>query len=393
MLFIRKLFVLLPTELLSRLHNQFWTTLFSLIVSAVLPVCLTSCEPKQDPAPDAVVVSTKPVDAAKGIVSLFDQYQVVALSELHYNQEIWDIVEAVLDNSRFQSTVQNIALEGGNARYQPLMDRYTNGESVTEAQIKQVWRNNTQVNTTYDAPVYLRMINHVRRINQSRATGQKLRVILLDPAIDWSSIKGETDYFPFLLDREPSMARVIEKEVYVNNQKILFIAGGPHVERNLPTAPVKSALTQLEEKHPKTTFNVAFYSGFGLDQQQLPQVEGLFSGWSKPAIALLEGTPQGELAAGINTAAKGPDGQLIDLYPGLKLKQLFNAIIFAGKRGELSTSSPSLGVCTGKPEDEAWKQELLQRQQLVNVPPPLRTTAEDMCKPLPVRYFDQSIFK
>ncbi|MGA0557498.1 hypothetical protein ACO2Q8_12650 [Larkinella sp. VNQ87] len=356
-----------------------------------LLVGLISCQ--VEPVDPPVDPSTVPTDAARGIVSLFDTYQTVALSELHYNQEIWDIVEQVLDHPDFQRKVRTIAFEGGNSLYQSLMDAYTQGGEVSEAEIKQVWRNNTQVNTTYDAPVYLRMINHVRSLNQDLPHDQQIRILLLDPPIDWALVQGPTDYLPFLTERESSMVQVLEKEVYQANQNVLFVAGGPHVERSKADSRTKSALTQLEESHPGTTFTVAFYSGFGVEEEELPTVENLFATWPKPGIGLLADTPIGELPASINTAAKGPDGQLIDLYPGMQLEEIFDAIIYAGKRAELSTSSPSLGVCTGKPEDDEWKTVLLQRQVLVDVPPPLRATPESICEPLPARYFDQAIFK
>jgi hypothetical protein len=363
-------------------------------IAVLLALCasfmLTACGGDRD---EILEVTTEPMAAVSALNVLLRKHQVVAVSELHYNQEVWDVVDGLLQSKEFLSGRVDLAFEGGNSALQPLVDDFVNGGATTEAQVKRIWRDNTQVNTTYDAPVYLRMINRVRAINMTRPHSRRLRVLLLDPPIDWASVQGMQDYLPKLLDREPSMVRVIERETYAKGGKLLFVAGGPHVERSPASSPVKSALTQLEQAHPGTTFNVAFYSGFGVEPSRLGSLEATFDSWPRPGIAVLKGTTLGNQPAGINTVAKAPDGSLIDLYPGIQLQQTFDAILFAGRRGELRTSSPSEGVCTGRQEDEEWKSTLLSRQELVNVPAPLRTTVQKICAPLPRFYFDQEIFR
>ncbi len=364
-----------------------------LLALAAVLLSVTSCR-NDDSTPDQPVrVTTQPSDPGQTLLSLFTRYRFVALGELHYNQEIWDLVDDLVRQPGFADRVSTVGFEGGNSAYQDLMDRYVNGEAVTEAEIKKVWRNNTQNTTTFDAPVYLRFLNRIRDLNQRLPAAKKVRVLLMDPPIDWQTVKSRADRDKFALQRQDNMEKVIEAEVYQQNKTLLYVAGPVHIDRNQSNPLIKNPLVRLEAKYPGTTFSATTYSGFGLNEQRLGEVEAQFAAWPKPGIALLKDTWVGELEGGINSRIKNADGTITNPYPGLKMQDIHDAILFLGNRSQLTLSDPSKGVCTGKPEDQAWIDELLRRQEVIETPPFLRKTKEDLCKPYPLHYFDQDIYK
>ncbi len=329
--------------------------------------------------------STIPVN----ILSLFKSFRAVGIGEFHYNQELWDMVERLIDEPEFPHAVRNITFEGGNSLYQGLIDRYILLGQGTDASIKQIWRNNTQINTTFDAPVYLRMLKHIRELNRKLPLENRVRILLLDPPIDWGNIKSEDQYLKFLMQREPQMIKVIEDEVYKKGQNVLFIAGSSHIFKNEPNAKFKTALSVLETNHPQTTYAIGVYNGSGIAPVELKKYELQILKRGKPAFIKLKNSEFSNWPSGIDIMVSSPD----DHQKQLTLGEVYDALLFFGKREELTISDPALGVCTDKPEDIEWRKVIMSRQQLTNLPPFLRVEKDKICRPLPKFYFQQEEYK
>lgn len=315
-------------------------------------------------------------NAFESVLKLFEHHQIVAIGELHCNNEIWEFINKLIELQGFASKINTIIFEGGNSMYQQLMDDYILGDDIDETEIKIIWRNNTQINTTFDAPIYLNFLRHVRKVNFSLPKEQKIRVILLDPPIDWNLIRTEQDYLPYLMERESHMYQTVINEVYSKNKTCLFIAGSGHVFKSKDESKSKplNALSTLGKKFPGSTFSIKLHDGDGLSVSLLDSTEQLFEQFNKPAFI--------------------ESSELNRIHPEFKkTSENFDALIYLGKRGNLTSSSPSLGVCTGNAEDENWKNLIILRQSLVNSPPFIRTDIEQICTPLPKQYFDQNILK
>gem|GEM_PF-3292171 len=325
---------------------------------------------------EGITYAIDPKNGVDGILEKFSHYRLVALAELHDNQEIWDFVEQLIDHPSFSKKVNTVTFEGGNSLYQKLMDDFISGGDIPESEIKTVWRNNTQINTTFDAPVYLRFLKHIRKLNLSLPQADKIRVILLDPPINWEKVTGKDNYLPYLMQREKSMYNQINSEVYLKNKTCLFIAGSLHVQRTKNASASKTAncLTLLEQKHKGSTFTITMHSGMLFSHQELSLIESLFEKWQKPSLQKITSNRD------IN-------------YLVLKSAANFDALLYLGNTMDLTTSSPSEGICTNLKEDIQWKQTIVQRQELVNVPPFLKTDEAALCTPLEHYYFKQEKFK
>src|SRR5262245_61796848 len=86
-----------------------------------------------------------PVDPITEVGDAFRPYSVVALSEgAHGNEQGLEFRIALIRDRRFAERVNDILLEGPNARYQGVMDRYVRGEDVPLESLRRVWDDSTQ---------------------------------------------------------------------------------------------------------------------------------------------------------------------------------------------------------------------------------------------------------
>lgn len=179
----------------------------------------------------------KAAPAIDAVVSLFDHYQVVGLADLHEAKEPWAFYTALVSDPAFRAKVDDVTFECGNARHQSILDRYTSGQDVSQAELQRVWRENTFGGVMCDSPVIARFLAAVREGNKGKPADQQLRVLAIDPAVDWSANPTAQE----LSRREASMVRVIETEVYAKQRKALFLVGGSHLEKPAIAASIGPA--------------------------------------------------------------------------------------------------------------------------------------------------------
>ena len=75
--------------------------------------------------------------------------------------------------------MNDIAVEGGNSLYQPILDRYIAGEDVPFNEVRKVWRNTTQP-TCSRSDFFEQLFSLVGRINQKLASARRLRMLAGD---------------------------------------------------------------------------------------------------------------------------------------------------------------------------------------------------------------------
>src|SRR5262245_12082316 len=67
--------------------------------------------------------------AVEGIIDAFARFPIVALGELHWSLDEHEFIAALVKHPAFADKVNDIVVEFGNAKYQPVMDRYIAGET------------------------------------------------------------------------------------------------------------------------------------------------------------------------------------------------------------------------------------------------------------------------
>ena len=81
---------------------------------------------------------------ADAVLAAFKHHRLVAIGEIHGQQEHHDALQVMLADPRLPEVVDDIVVEFGNALYQPTMDRFVAGPAVENAELRLVWRNTTQ---------------------------------------------------------------------------------------------------------------------------------------------------------------------------------------------------------------------------------------------------------
>ncbi len=130
----------------------------------------------------------------------------------HGQKEIDDFILSLIRDPRFPALVNDIVVECGNVRYQPILDRYIAGEDVPFTEVQHVWRDTTVQQMCGSSGFYEQLYPLVRSLNQHLPAASRLRVVAADPPIDWSKIQSYQDLTPFF-DRDGSIASVMEREV------------------------------------------------------------------------------------------------------------------------------------------------------------------------------------
>jgi hypothetical protein len=152
----------------------------------------------------------QPRAAVAAILGTFEQYPIVALGEVHRNQQFHDFVVSLVNAPDFPNRVNDIVVEFGAARYQQLVDGYIAGEAVPLDQLRRVWRDTVNI-LVWDAPVYQRFFETVRAVNRQTPAPKRLRILLGDPEFDWAQVQTKEDWEHLAGQRDSHALAVIEK--------------------------------------------------------------------------------------------------------------------------------------------------------------------------------------
>jgi outer membrane protein OmpA-like peptidoglycan-associated protein len=281
-----------------------------------------------------------PVAAAEYLVRAFDLYPLVALSEWHGSPETMNFVRRLIRQPGFAGKVSDIAVEFGNARYQGLIDQYTAGEDVSRDRLKQVWENTTQVSGVWSSPIYEEFFADVRTFNQTVPAAKRIRVLLGDPPVDWTAVKGPAD--EDMNDwRDAHFAWAVDREVMKRRRKALLFIGGAHISRKVVLP--NSLIHLLDRKHPGQTLVVsAVQVPF-----MAPVLGARLRDWPAPSVAVVRNTWLG--FADVRDAGFG-------LAKG-RLQDDIDAVLFLGP-GPFSNISPRIDPTSD------FSRELKRRQDL-----------------------------
>jgi hypothetical protein len=284
------------------------------------------------------------------MLAAFGTYEVVAgMSPSHGVRDVDDFLISLIRNPRLPGIVHDIAVEGGNSLYQPILDRYIAGENMPFTQVRQAWRNITQPNGGYST-FYEQLFPLVRRINQRLPDHKKLRVLACDPPIDWSKVNSAADLDVFLAERDTSIASVMEIEVLAKRRKALMLFGTGH------TRHTGGAVAIYEQNYPGVTFTITDHQGFAKDNDEL---ERRMASWPVPSLTPITGTWLGDLDSSYFSLpgdAPLPPGKG---YPGI------DGYLYCGPRDLLLHQPLSARAIL----DTAYTAEREQRAAAVQAPP------------------------
>ncbi|MEU6721227.1 hypothetical protein ABZ897_58090 [Nonomuraea sp. NPDC046802] len=182
---------------------------------------------------------------ADAVLAAFRSHRIVAIGEVHGQQEHHDALQTLLLDPRLPAVVDDIVVEFGNALYQPTMDRFVAGPAVEDRDLRQVWRNTTQSPVaTWDAPMYEQFFRTVRAVNWALADGEKIRVLLGDPPIDWTKVNARDDIDS--PDRDGHLVSVLKREVLDKGRRALVCYGSLHLMHAPPGEQGGSGIARLE---------------------------------------------------------------------------------------------------------------------------------------------------
>jgi hypothetical protein len=338
--------------------------LLALWVSAV-----SSCAGQANPAPAI------PVDPVSAILKVFDSYPIVALGEgNHGNMQGHVFRLSLIQHPQFADTVNDIVVEFGNARYQPVIDRFVRGEEVPRDSLQQIWQDTTQPFPTFDSPIYEELFHAVRTVNKSRAHDRQLRVLLGDPPIDWNAIKNAEQALQWLDSRDTHPAELIKREVLLQNRRALVIYGDMHFQRkNIQlnfanhNGPEGKTIVNLLETTTKV-FTVWTNTHTNLTTLQ-PNV----ASWRKPSLVRLRGTTLGAAEFTFYYPMQSDrltlrDGKAVpvprDQWRSLRMEDQVDAVLYLGLPSEITYAQLSPSLCA----DTAYITMRLGRLTLSGLP-------------------------
>ena len=154
------------------------------------------------PAPPAPA----PTPALDGVIGALRTNQLVAISDPHGSATGQTFIRQLIADPRFADLVDDIVVEVGNARYQPLVDDYVNGKAIDESALAEAWLNTTVANQISADVEWFRL---VRQINRTRPADRRMRILLGDPPIDWTKVQTREDHFKWLAQRDSFPAALV----------------------------------------------------------------------------------------------------------------------------------------------------------------------------------------
>jgi hypothetical protein len=300
----------------------------------------------------------KPQDAAKAILAAFDKYEVVGMGAAHGNQDLDDFILNLIRNPELPGKINDIVVECGNSLYQPILDRYIAGDDVPLDEARQVWRNTTQPMCSVSA-FYEELFPLVRRINQKLPPEKKFRMLAGDSPIDWSKVKTRDEAWGFLkrdlaepatlwqfMERDTSIASVMEKEVLSKHRKALMLFGTGHLYHNQAGPRSTSAVEMYEKTYPGVTLVIADHTGFGSYsplEKYNDEFESRMAAWPIPSLVEdMAGTWLADLLEKTHTLGGmlvmfrvGKDGKRTESpvdSGGVPLSKMVDAYLYLGPR-------------------------------------------------------------
>ena len=332
----------------------------SLVAITALATCALAASP-------VAVRPAVPADPISMILDAARSRPLVALSEgQHWNEQGHRFRLGLIRDPRFAETFDDIVVESGSARYQDVMDRFIAGEDVTDDQIRHAWEDTTQPNEVWDIPIYAEFFRAVRAVNASRPKSRRVRVLLADPPIDWSAVKGKDDILRWMDQRGRHAADLVRTQVLDKKRRALLVFGDGHLFRKPPEPNVVSLLAR---DRPDVVFNIGAPTSADLRRIQADAAQ-----WPAPSIARLKGTALGAAPFGtlytLRLGSDVPPAMEGEAWESVRMEDQFDALLYLGPPETITLAPVSPRLCadaaymamrTGRMALVPWGQSQIDR--------------------------------
>lgn len=301
----------------------------------------------------------EPKEPIPAILDAFRNHSVVALSEgTHGNEQSHAFRLALVRSRGFTATVDDVVVEFGNGKYQDLIDRYIAGDAVPAAALRQVWQETTQTTAVWDHDMYEEFFRAIREANAKAAGGHRVRVLLGDPPIDWSRIRGPEDLAEWrrsMAQRDSFPADLIRRELAANRRHLLLIYGAGHLQRATidtnyePNDIADSIVARLERDNGLHVYSI--WTNVATDLSELQPSVG---SWPTPSLTVLRGSVLGE--RDYTTYVPAPrarfairNGKPVPLarsdWRSMRMEDEFDALLYLGRPGSITYAPLSAMLC------------------------------------------------
>jgi hypothetical protein len=315
-----------------------------------------------------------PKPAIPAILKAFETFEVVAMPAAHGEKDIDNFILSLIRDPRFPTLVNDIVVECGNSRYQPILDRYIAGESVPFTEVQHVWRDTTVQQMCGASGFYEQLYPLVRSLNQHLPVASRLRIVAADPPIDWGTIHSYQDLAPFF-DRDGSIASVMEREVLSKHRKALMLLGVFHLLHG--GGPGQGdAVTRYERDYPGKTFVIIEGGNHGTGDEPIGDAKAPGGVW--PSLLQTKNSQIGSLSLSsilqspITTDEDCNVSYVFASTPAKTVASYVDAFLYLGSQQSLLAEPLPADIAL----DRAYRSEWLRRMKLVGLPGP--STLEEL---------------
>lgn len=172
-------------------------------------------------------------------------------------------------------------------------------------------------------------------------------MLACDPAIDWSTVKTREDLMHFM-NRDVTIASVLEKDVLSKHRKALVLIGVAHLYHKRAQPGPKTAVEAYEGTYPGVTLVIADHTGFG-NWSPLSkfndEFESRMASWSIPSLVQdMSGTWLADLLDKTHSSGTvsvmitvGKDGKRVETRTGpgdvtKEFSKMVDAYLYLGPR-------------------------------------------------------------
>jgi hypothetical protein len=250
---------------------------------------------------------------------VYDQFDVVALGEMHERRPDSDLRIALVRHPDFAKQVRTIVVEFATTAEQTTLDRYIRGENVSRAQLERV-RPKQRGSLTSEDPMYGDFFAAVREVNSRLPADARIRVF-----------GGEDNS-----NRDTAAVAILEEQVLQKRGKALVIYGHAHFWRAEGTGIVR----KLDASYPGRTFAVIPVGGpRQATTSPIPdyqQFDRALKTQVRPVLVPLQRLPfrdfsAGDFLGGDVVTLRG--GRWVSIFTGstLTLGQMADACVYFGR--------------------------------------------------------------
>jgi hypothetical protein len=309
-----------------------------------------------------------PSEPVAAILDAFRSHQVVGLGTgAHNNEQGHALLMSLVRHADFPAAGADLVVECGSARYQDVMDRFVAGQDVPYEVLRRAWEDTTQPHAGCDTPIHEELYRAVRAVNTALSNGQRVRVVLGDPPIDWNSPTEKQDRERFMLMRDSYPTQLIQRDILAKGRRALVVYGQGHLQR-------KQMLSNYDMSHPIAqtivslleTDGVNVFTVWGNTRADLAALQLTVASWPRPSLALMRGTVLGAadfqfFFSDISSRLAIKDGKLLpiprDQWQALRMEDQFDALLYLGPPSSMTTAQLPMAVCA----DAAYMKMRLER--------------------------------